>query len=429
MSFSFGTAAGGASTDILATPNWWYSGVSYPSSDIAISFWCQQFATGGDTRFCNLAYGTGIHSGFFVSSSVYNAWTWIQNMDTDGVYTIPHQKLRVWVHNYVLIRDGVLVGAWRDGVPVAITTQVAGSGAFYQSGTIHKISLVNQNGTDAFSCRMAEFGVWHSPIDTLGASSEIARLASGESPPDVRLGRLICYASGRKAGFDFGGRTEQYQAKLHDDPPQLQRKVSPRFLSLVHSATGPAIASLGTKLESGQALVINGGGFGTETGDAAVTISPANDIADAGAVVQTPTAWADGQITVASPTLTGMSDGDTVYVFVTDSAGTDSTGQPVQIADMVLRVGPPVATDDILDTDTGDPIASESLVKVAVMTTNLETVVATYLDASITSGKFEYDDDGVANITTEGDEFVVVVDGGDDRLGALRAVVVDRNED
>jgi hypothetical protein len=199
------------------------------------------------------------------------------------------------------------------------------------------------------------------------------------------------------------------------------------FLNFPSSAS-PVISST-SKLEDGQALVINGGGFGTETGDAAVTISPANDIADAGAAVQTPTAWADGQITVASPTLTGMSDGDTVYVFVTDSAGTDSAGQSVQIADMVLRVGPPVATDDILDTDTGDPIASESLIKVAVLTTNLETVVATYLDASIASGKFEYDDDGVANIATEGDEFVVVMDGGDDRLGVLRATVVDRNED
>jgi hypothetical protein len=202
------------------------------------------------------------------------------------------------------------------------------------------------------------------------------------------------------------------------------------MLYLVASAAGaPNITSLGTKLEPGQALVIDGGSFGAETGDAAVTISPADDIGDAGAVVQTPTAWADDQITVASADTTGMADGDTVYVFVTDSAGVDSASQSVAIADMCLRVGPPVATNDILDTDTGIAIASETLTKVAVLTTNLETVVAAYPDAAITAGKFEYDDAAVANITTEGDAFVVLMDSGDDRLGALRATVVDRNED
>jgi hypothetical protein len=262
-------------------------------------------------------------------------------------------------------------------------------------------------------------------IGTIGGdlSGRIGATFAGANGYD---GKIALIAMWPDASFD-----QQALNVLSADPYQVLRapKISPRFLSLVHSVSGPAITSIGTKLEAGQALVINGGGFGTETGDAAVTISPANDIADAGAVVQTPTAWADGQITVASPTLTGMSDGDTVYVFVTDSAGTDSAGQSVQIADMVLRVGPPVATDDILDTDTGDPIASESLVKVAVMTTDLETVVAAYTDATITAGKFEYDDSSVANITTEDDEFVVVMNGGTSRLGALRATVVDRNED
>jgi len=353
----------------------------------------------------------------------------VTNYTTDGSYFIAVPRSpRAWNHILVYLEKDTFkpLEAWVNGRYAAITESVAQSGSIYNSSWYYAgFRDANHDGT------RAEFAVWSvgTGKPSLGAIAE--RLSKGESAKNIQLNTLMVYNSARSAAPDYTGVPTLSSAVFTRHPGFLEPDVAKtrRLMTLVHSATGPIISSLGTKLEAGQALVINGGGFGTETGDAAVTISPANDIADAGAVVQTPTAWADGQITVASPTLTGMSDGDTVYVFVTDSAGTDSAGQSVQIADMVLRVGPPVATDDILDTDTGDPIASESLVKVAVMTTDLETVVAAYTDATITAGKFEYDDSSVANITTEDDEFVVVMNGGTSRLGALRATVVDRNED
>jgi len=330
-------------------------------------------------------------------------------------------------HIYLLLSNGVPVFYAHNGQRRSITTFREGVGAPV-STTAERFYLGDESSGPG--CSYARLALWTAKTGSiLNNRQVIKRLASGESPAAI-VGKKPDVFLAERRTFEYANADVGYGKVLDTEPLQLLVKPAvQRYPVLVYSADGPVISGLGTKLEAGQALVINGGGFGTETGDAAVTISPANDIADAGAVVQTPTAWADGQITVDSPTLTGMSDGDTVYVFVTDSAGTDSTGQSVQIADMVLRVGPPVATDDILDTDTGDPIASESLVKVAVMTTNLETVVAAYTDAVITAGKFEYNDSSIANISTEDDEFVVVMDGGTSRLGALRATVVDRNED
>jgi len=402
--------------------------------DIALSTW----VTGGlgvnAGRPINLSSGYSGGGVGFYTKTFATSWEVITNGTVDGLYTIPvNNNDKSWKHIYLVWSAGVLAFAAVNGKKVPITTVTPLDTV--TNTWMDKASIGGAASVSGIGGGMEEFAIWRGAVGTefFRSPSVFEALAKGASPPTVVPGRPIFYASLNRVAIDTGMDSSSAIAGtprlMPNGPTSARRKLSPRFLSLVHTTSGPLVSSLGTKLEAGQALVINGGGFGTETGDAAVTISPANDIADAGAVVQTPTAWADGQITVASPTLTGMADGDTVYVFVTDSAGTDSAGQSVQIADMVLRVGPPVATDDILDIDTGIAIASESLTKVAVMTTNLETVVAAYTDAVITAGKFEYDDSSVANITTEDDEFVVVMNGGTSRLGALRATVVDRNED
>jgi len=195
----------------------------------------------------------------------------------------------------------------------------------------------------------------------------------------------------------------------------------------------PEISST-TKLEDGQPFVITGNTFEAVKGaNGRVLISPSDNPSDLGAVVQTVVDLADWDtttITIDAADLTGMSDGDTVYVFVkNDSENENSAGFAVSVADMVLRVGPPTIGDDIVDSDTGLAIASESLIAMAVLSTDLTTLHATYIDASITAGRWDYDDPAVANVTTEADEFSVIADAGTTRLYALRAKVVDRNED
>jgi hypothetical protein len=78
-------------------------------------------------------------------------------------------------------------------------------------------------------------------------------------------------------------------------------------------------------------VVISGSGFGSTQGSGTVKISPTNNVADAGAVSQTVTAWSDTSITITA--VKGSLSFDTnAYLFVTKNGGSsNASGMVVQV--------------------------------------------------------------------------------------------------
>jgi hypothetical protein len=200
------------------------------------------------------------------------------------------------------------------------------------------------------------------------------------------------------------------------------------------AATNPIIDST-TKLENGQALTITGTTFGASAGtNGRVTISPSSSNSTAaGYVAQTVDTWSDTSLVINSLDLTGFDPAETVYVFVrNDSNHENTTGFTAQVADFVLRLGSGVLTDTLKDIDTGSDIASEACARMIVMSgvAGSEVIETSYTNATVTSGVMEYADSSVFNLTTEGDEYLVAVQGNTStRRWFLPGFVVDRNDD
>lgn len=83
-------------------------------------------------------------------------------------------------------------------------------------------------------------------------------------------------------------------------------------------------------------IVVSGAGFGASQGAGSVIISPTNNVADAGAITQTVTAWGDTSITITSVKST-LSYG-TNYLFVKDNSGA-SNASGFQVQFFQTRIG------------------------------------------------------------------------------------------
>jgi len=200
---------------------------------------------------------------------------------------------------------------------------------------------------------------------------------------------------------------------------------------LVEGTAGITIDTA-SKLENAQAFTINGSGFEGAQGTGTVIISPAL-IDDVGAVEQTVTTWGASQIVINSADLTGMAGGDSVNVFVTNNSAAVNDAFAITIADMVLRVGSAVLTDQGLDTDTGLPLTEAVEVIVHGGTPGLRTFLLNDNSSySIAAGVLDMVEATLANITTENDTYAVTlysVANPTTRGGAYVGTVVDRNED
>lgn len=76
-------------------------------------------------------------------------------------------------------------------------------------------------------------------------------------------------------------------------------------------------------------VLVQGILFGASQGTGSVTISPSDNVADAGAVTQTVTAWADTSISFTA--VRGSLGTGTLYLFATDGSGnSNASGYPVQ---------------------------------------------------------------------------------------------------
>jgi hypothetical protein len=211
------------------------------------------------------------------------------------------------------------------------------------------------------------------------------------------------------------------------------------IVSFAEIAAVPApIVTNTTKLQDLQSLTITGTSFGAAIGtNGQVLISPTDDSGDVDAVVQTIVDvedWSESSIVVDEVDLpAAMTAGVGGFLFIrNDDEEENSDGYVVTVADMVLRVGSGVLADTLKDTDTGADIASESLARMVVLSgvAGSTVLVDEYIDASITSGVLDYADDTHFNVTTEGDEYLVFLEGASaNRYGGLTAVCVDRNDD
>lgn len=102
---------------------------------------------------------------------------------------------------------------------------------------------------------------------------------------------------------------------------------------------GPTISDVDgddTVFEGQTSVQINGSGFGATQGTGSVTISPTDNISDGNAVTPTVSAWGDTQITLSAVSFpTGVGEGGTAYVFVTDdSAASNANGHAITRLDI-----------------------------------------------------------------------------------------------
>lgn len=120
-------------------------------------------------------------------------------------------------------------------------------------------------------------------------------------------------------------------------------------------APGVDITNAGDEVfENGESITITGSGFGASQGVGKVYISPSDDIADAGRVEQTVTAWADTSITI-TVARGGLSFLTNHYLFVKNNAlESNAGGYSVQIEPKVY------VRRALVDPDDGTPVASLS---------------------------------------------------------------------
>jgi K+/H+ antiporter YhaU regulatory subunit KhtT len=206
-------------------------------------------------------------------------------------------------------------------------------------------------------------------------------------------------------------------------------------------ATGPTVSST-TKLQGGYPFTITGTGFGATQGTGSVIISPTDldsenleetGPSDPDAVVQTIADagdWSNTSITIASAATgdgpaSAIDAGDTVYVFVTNDAEEEmESGFAVQVADPVLRVN-----ELLRDTDSG-VLVTESVEVIVLDGSPFDREVVYQNDSEeIASGVLTIEEaEEVANVSTMGAEYVVVLIGDNNRAAVVPATVVDRND-
>lgn len=97
------------------------------------------------------------------------------------------------------------------------------------------------------------------------------------------------------------------------------------------AAVTVATAGDGVFHDTESGVVVTGTGFGASQGAGSVIISPSNNIADAGAVTQTISSWADTSITLSALGLSTFSYFTNLFLFVKNSGGqSNASGFVVQ---------------------------------------------------------------------------------------------------
>lgn len=139
-----------------------------------------------------------------------------------------------------------------------------------------------------------------------------------------------------------------------EDPDTFTSANSQQAKTIVLALRGtagstPSISDVDTDevvLEGQSNVTITGSNFGATQGAGTVTLSPTNDINDVNAITLTATSWIDTNITIGTWTFsgTGVAEGGTAYVFVTDNSSVDSAGfaitRETPVVTYSLTVGP-----------------------------------------------------------------------------------------
>jgi hypothetical protein len=181
-----------------------------------------------------------------------------------------------------------------------------------------------------------------------------------------------------------------------------------------------------TKIQDGHPLTISGLGFGATQSLGSVVLSPALDRNDAGAVIQTVGTWSDSSIYIAAAELpTGLSAGDTVYVYVDDDEGTTLDPLTTVVADPTLRLDGllrDIDTDALITQDPMELIVLDGVAGGRDLEYNTTSGVCT-------AGVVEIDDTLYSVTTMGGTRWVIAVQSETRASVPVPATVVDRNDD
>lgn len=160
--------------------------------------------------------------------------------------------------------------------------------------------------------------VWENNPGRVGADADF--LSSVFTESGRTLNRLIIDATGASTGYKLFGLAV-WGRELADAEAAV---VANDFLGQMDPVTGPVPSDVDgddTVFEGQTSVQINGSGFGATQGTGSVTVSPTDDINDVNAVNPTVSTWSDTQITLSAVNFpTGVAEGGTAYVFVTDDA-------------------------------------------------------------------------------------------------------------
>lgn len=170
--------------------------------------------------------------------------------------------------------------------------------------------------------KVADVGIWTSSL----SDSDRDAYFNDTPAKNIATGTLVAaydFTTSKTADSSGNGYnlTEAGTVGLDttDNPPSL-------------SGAAPVISDAGDEVfNTGESITISGSGFGAAQGTGSVKLSPSDNVADAGAVSQTVTAWSDTSITFtvvkgSLDFLTGL------YLFVTnDDAASNDTGYSVQL--------------------------------------------------------------------------------------------------
>jgi hypothetical protein len=218
---------------------------------------------------------------------------------------------------------------------------------------------------DAINCK---FVIYDSSYNLLGYTGTVALNAGGwvsgalNTSVSVTSGQTYYLGFWTESGYtpyytDSGGTCSTYSTGGGNGytSPQTYTSITltgdagiSRFLMYADGTVGGAAPTItdagdGTFTNGETGIVITGTNFGASQGTGSVKISPTDNVADAGAITQTVTAWGATSVTITAVRST-LALNTPCYLFVTaDGNYTNASGLPVSfytVGDTYRRFGP-----------------------------------------------------------------------------------------